>query len=1233
MNSRLHRFLPHHPASDPGDGWESATRHLHALFSTLRSYAPREVVWAELAQAAPPPTYERLDASLLFADVSGFTALSERLATLGREGAEQVTDAINAYFTAIVEILNEYGGSILKFGGDALVVGFYQPEHPLAAASAALLLQQRMGQWHAQSSLGAVPLRLSIGLGSGELLMLRLGHTERREIILLGPAASEIALAEGRASAGEIVAGPGMWARLPARWLARQEATLAWLANEVEVPPPTLDQRPPLPPPAAEQDKLAQQLETLAAYLPEGLLERLALDPIGRVEGEHRVVTVLFSNVINLPSYPRSEAGRAAIAAILQEHFVTMQGAIARFGGAVNKIDVAGEGYKLMALFGAPITHEDDPVRAVHAALAMQQALPTLNAQASERLGQPVTLSQRIGLNTGVVFAGNVGSQTRQEYSVMGDPVNLAARIMGQATAGTILVSQSTREFLPPATELRALPPVQVKGKRDPISIFQVEGWSSSNRFAVRQQSPLVGRTLEMNELRYALEQARLGHGQARYLYGEAGIGKSRLALELLEEAQEFLLLDGRSLSYGGSIPYHAWRPVLQQLLELDPTSPPDSYREILPQRLARWLPEHVALYPLLGLILGIEIEPTPTTAPLTPELRQQRLQSLISELLLARAQEQPLLLLMDDVQWIDAVSASLLAFVTRQIGEAPLLFLLLGRRPPESQLAEYGSDLPTLSFFKALPVEELEQEAGLRLAHHLLDMRGLSAQEQRLILDRAGGNPLYIEELADALASEGEVPDTLQGLIMSRLDRLPESSRRVLQVASVVGQRFDEELLEGIYPYQDQQLVTLPNRLGQLSEQGVLLHEQRERALLYTFRHILTHNVVYDSLLFTRRRTLHRDVGRHLKQHPHEWLGDQVSLLSYHYYQAQEWQEALKHTIHAADRAKESYANEAAIDLYQRALDITQHLPATPTDTLVHLWQALGDVYSLIGRYDEALAMYEQAESDVQSIKQRVEVLERQAKVLERQGELTKATAVTKLAKELLEQGNYNPILLARLEQRLGWIYSLIGNHELALTTVNDALSLLNLLDASQRDVAEVLALTLRSIGAIHTSMSDLAKALNYHQQALKLYAELQHPSGIAYCYDYIAEVYYLQGNFDQSMEALGKSLNVQREVGDAYGLVAGLNNQGILYLHAGNLDKAESSYLESLQFARQIGSLQAIGRIYNNLAELAIKRKHFDVAEKMLIEAEVALTKVGDQEELAKLEVYRQAILSHRA
>lgn len=1235
MDSRLTRFLP--PITDPAQGTVEPLQHLHTLRQTLATYVPREVIEMQWEASVPPPSYDARRASLLFADVSGFTALSEQHAALGREGAEEVTNAINHYFSAMLEILDQYGGSVLKFGGDALVVAFYQPQHARAAASAALSLQQQMGNWVVHGSLGSVPLRLGIGLGSGTLRLLQLGNDQRREIVLLGQAAEEIARAEEVAAAGEVVAGRSLYEALPPAWLAREADELAWLTIETPPDPPPATPAAPATLSLPTESLLVNQLEALAPYLPEGLLGRLILDPSGRIEGEHRIVTVLFSNVVNLPAYSRTDDGQAAITAVLQDHFITMQEAIARYNGTLNKIDVAREGYKLLALFGAPRAHEDDEARAVLAALAMQEAMPALNARAARRLGVPCDLRQRIGIHSGIVFAGNVGSSTRQEYSVMGDPVNLAARVMGQARPGDILLSAATHDLLGEQARVTELPPATVKGKSEPVALFRVEGWESSTPQFVTRRAPLVGREREMARMHQAVAQASTSAGQALFLYGEAGVGKSRLVADLLPEASTFLFLDGRSLSYGSSIPYHPWRPVLQALLQMDEHTPPHVQQRRARMRMGALLPAQMELFPLLGPILGSEIPHSPTTALLTPQLRQQRLKRLVSDLFLAVAAEQSLLLVMDDVHWIDDVSADLLAFVIRQIAPARILILMLGRIPPEEQLTEHGRDLVRLPFFSAFAVKELGDQEGLALAESLLARHSLSPEERRLVMERACGNPLYIEALADALTSHNaaEVPDTLQGLIMSHVDSLAEPSRRLLQVASVIGRRFDQPVLDGVYPYPDRNLVSLPARLDDLMAHSILTLERRDPIAVYLFRHVLTHEVTYESLLFGRRRELHQSVARWLEHHQSETLGDRLGLLSYHFYQAQQWEEARHYALLAADRAKESYANDAAMALYLRALDTLHSRTGEAPDpaTLVRVLQSLGEVYQLVGRFDEALATYEQAIHATEEATTRLHLYEQQIRVLDAKGALHPALEQVTVARQLAEQATPpDPLVLARLETLHGWVLSHIGEYEQALDLIQQAIAHLEPLERANPQATRALANALDYAGPSLIATEKLEEALRVAQRALALRTELEDLRGIASSYDRIAQIRWMQGEKELATETLNQSLEVRQKIGDAFGLVAGLNNRGIIYLGTGRLAEAEASYLESLSFARQIGSLSVEGNVLSNLAELKLAQGDLDAAERYIEEAMPILRQVGDQDGLEEAQGHRETLAQKR-
>jgi len=518
--ARLKPYLPPRQLDDlpPAPLWRKddlvrTHDHLARLLDVVITYLPRQLVQAELALADVPPVGGAfLDGALLFADISGFTAMSERLSTLGQEGAEQITALVNRYFGAMLDVLFAHGGDLFKFGGDALLAFFPdQVGGSASALQAAWAMQEAMAAFHqVETSLGTFPLQMKIGLHAGPIFAARVGSADEREFIVTGPAVNATARAEEVASAGQILVSPTVYAQVQDRdWVAAVEGPAGhYLVERVGTRPSPVPPSAPLraadlcrpgDEPGDTLRRTLDALERLVPYLPPGLLRRLVPDP-GRHEtsGEHRLVAVLFANFLGASELV-TRLGRDRtdeIAQALNRYFVTMHQAVSRYGGVVNKVDLYDQGDKLMALFGAPVAHEDDAERAVRAALEMQAAVEGIGERPGS-LKEGWLLSQRIGVSTGMVFAGHVGAATRREYTVMGDEVNLAARLMSAAAEGEILLASYVQRKVSPFFEVADRGEVSLKGKSKPVPTYTIVGRRAQPepvRGIRGLRSPLVGR-------------------------------------------------------------------------------------------------------------------------------------------------------------------------------------------------------------------------------------------------------------------------------------------------------------------------------------------------------------------------------------------------------------------------------------------------------------------------------------------------------------------------------------------------------------------------------------------------------------------------------------------------------------------------------------------------------------------------------------------------------------------
>jgi class 3 adenylate cyclase len=600
------------------------------LLSTIAPYIPPTLLRAILSDPQVPvePSAERFPAAVLFADVSGFTPLTEALAQKGAEGPEELTRLLNRYFGRIIGLIEAQGGEVVKFSGDAVTVLFAAVDEPLShavrrAQQSAEALQAAIDEFvNLKTSVGTVALRMKISIGAGEVLAMQVGGVlDRWEYVIAGDPLRQVAQAESQAKRGEIVLSP--------------EA--AGLLHPDPLPPRPL-QRPNW---SSVADPAALQA-SLRCYVPGsilGWLEKELYDWLAVL----RPMSVLFVRVTGL------EYEREDILDRLHAFMQAVQQTLYRYHGTLDRLAVDDKGTVMLVLIGAPpFAHADDPLRAVRCALDLQ-------ASAAQPANGEPPLQLTIGVTTGRVFAGPVGGETRCEYTVMGDTVNLAARLMVQAGAAGVLCDFDTYQQARERVTFESLPPIRVKGKAGLIRVYQPTGqreaFSPEDQPLLADDAVLINRETELARLTAALDAVKAGQARVLVVQGEAGIGKSRLVRELTRGAREqglaWLLGGGQSIEQG--VPYRAWRDVLAYFFGLSEiTNPAERQTRVrgLVQELA---PEQVERLPLLNDVLNLNLPDTDLTQTLDPDLRQGSLLSLLLALLQAWTQESPLILVLED--------------------------------------------------------------------------------------------------------------------------------------------------------------------------------------------------------------------------------------------------------------------------------------------------------------------------------------------------------------------------------------------------------------------------------------------------------------------------------------------------------------------------------------------------------------------------------------------------------
>jgi len=685
----------------------------------------------------------------------------------------------------------------------------------------------------------------------------------------------------------------------------------------------------PGPAPAAAPEQTRAPL----AYTPPHLTEKI-LTTRAALEGERKQVTVLFADIKDSTELIKDLDPEAA-QQLLDPAIHIMMDAVHRYEGTVNQ--VLGDG--IMALFGAPIAHEDHALRTCYTALAMQAAMQPYAEEVRRKHG--VTLRVRVGLNAGEVVVRAIGNDLHMDYSAVGQTVHLAARMEQLAPPGSILLTAAALRLVEGLVRVNALGPLPVKGFPEPVEGFELLGASPLRRrlqaAALRGLTRFVGREHELVTLTQTLAWAGAGHGQVVAIVGEAGVGKSRLVYECLQShrTQGWRVLEAASVSYGKATPYF---PVLDLLKRYAQVDDHDDPRTIRAKVTGHVLTLDETLQEALPALLSL-LEALPEDSPflrLDPLQRRQRTLAALQRLLLRESQVQPLLLVFEDLHWIDSETQALLDSLVERLPTAQLL-LLVNYRP------EYQHGWGSKTSYTQLRLDPLPPASAGEVLQALLGDDPSLAPLKQLLIERTEGNPFFLEESGRTLVETGtlvgepgtyrlaqalpsiQVPATVQAVLAARIDRLPPEDKRLLQTAAVIGTEVPWPLLQAIAELPE---VDLHRGLAHLQATEFLYETQLFPERAFTFKHALTHEVAYGSLLQERRRALHAHIVAALEALSAEWLTDQVERLAHHALRGEMWDRALLYCRQVGTRTAERSAYREAVASFEQALGALQHLP-----------------------------------------------------------------------------------------------------------------------------------------------------------------------------------------------------------------------------------------------------------------------------------------------------------------
>lgn len=1150
-----------------------------------------------MAQGVSLPDHSR--GTALFADISGFTPLTEALSKMlgQRRGAEEISRQLNRVYDALINEVERYGGSVINFAGDAITCWFDGDEGVRATASA-LMMQRAMAQFSTLMlpSGGMVTLAMKAAVAGGPVRRFVVGNPAIQLIdVLAGAPLGRMSIVEHHANRTEVVLSPECFpavaeSALVLEWRPDRESTTGTLYPVIGGLLKPID---PQPWPELAPDALTEA-QVRPWLLPE-VYERLS-EGQSKFLAELRPAAALFLRFGGIDYDDDPQAGQK-----LNDYLCWVQEKVHYYEGFLLQVSVGDKGSYCYAAFGAPVAHDDDPVRAAAAAQTLRATPPEFN----------FITSVQLGLSHGRMRAGPYGGTTRRTYGVLGDDVNLAARLMQTAAPGQVLASQVIVDSTASAFGWEALTPIKVKGKAQPVAIYQLaqSGPMPYRRMAGRARSgasAMVGREAEREQLVGALQDLIAQHHSSVFIVeGEAGLGKTRLLDELRQAAQaeQVPVLSG----VGDAIEkaaYQAWRDVFYALLNWEALTEAEARRQSI---LAALGPERLGLAPLLNDVVKENLfEENDLTRNLVGKPRADSTREVLLSILHEAANRAPLVLIIEDAHWLDSQSWALALAVQQRTRNAPLLFVL-ATRPLTEPLPEFAQ-LTQAPNVHRIRLQPLPRHDVLTLICQRLGASRLPDSVAALIQSKAEGNPFFSEELAFALRDAGWIevvggqcrvapgvdintlvlPDNVQGVITSRIDRLTAPQQLALKVASAIGREFAFRTLRDIHPVETDK-PRLNHYLEVLAQLELTLRGVAPE-LLYLFKHTITQDVAYNLMLFAQRRELHQTIG---EWYEHEFEGRL----------AQAYPVLAHHWSRAAESAHQHVEPDAAAHVIHKAVD--------------YLTRA-GDQALQISAFREAVSAYETAlalspvRAEWNELRAKGSTEMTRAVLLVKLGNTFEAMSDFRQATERLRAGLElaraagDIRLSAEALSGLCWVSARQGAHAEARALAEEAIAL-----ARAADDKATMALALRRLGVL--SKGDRAAAIRYYEDSLRLYHEISDQKGIAACLNNLGNMAAGAGDYPGAALYYGDGLTIAREAGDRLVVATFLGNLGEIARRQNDFEAATQYLLEALTTYKEIGAREGVATNMLNLGWVAAARKDSSAALEYYRDALAESTAIG--------------------
>lgn len=928
----------------------------------------------------------------------------------------------------------------------------------------------------------------------------------------------------------------------------------------------------------------------LRRLMPANYVNKL-LSNKGKVEGEKRVVTILFSDVKGSTSLAEN-LDPEEVLDIMNGAFEILIKPITRYEGTIARL----MGDAILAFFGAPIAHEDDPDRACMAALDIIKGAKEYGKKLAKEKNIE-GFNVRVGINTGMVVVAEVGTDLRVEYTAMGDAVNTAARMESSAETGTIMITEDTKKLIENNFEIASLGAINVKGKEKPLNVYQLLGVKKVISKIEHQNgfySQIVGREKELDSIMKIIELLSTGKGNIIAITGEHGIGKSRLIYECRNKLSDGMKwLKGRALAYNINDSYWIIRDILNKIIFSDNENNKTNSKKILKDYIHTFPNLNLEeVYPYISFLLNIDIEKKYKNKIQLNDAKtlKGQIHYACRELIRQESLKEPMTIVLEDLHWSDSSSRELLKELFSLAEQTPILFVLDYRLNEGDMLKFHEYNLKNnRKNFQIYQLKELSTENSIQLVNNLTVDYFIPSELKDDLIEKTGGNPLFIEEVIRSFIDQGfiskdqkdykkkskqdqiTVPNLLQNVITSRLDCLDTYQKLVLQSASLIGRLINEELLlkimlkhknEGDFQAAIKELIKRGFIYEQNNGKGKISTKKRD----FFFKHTILQDSVSNSLLKIQKRKLHTMIADEMEILYSDKIQDLAGTLGSHYEEGQDFNKAIIYYKIAADNSKNVFANDEAILFYSKIIDFQTKVKMKEKD-LVVVYESLGDLFFLTAEYAQAVKNF----------------------------------------KNILDLSTENKII-GTIFYKCGKVYERWGKYNDALLSYNEGLKLIESLD-----IKDIHAKILTGMGMVAYRKGDLDTAEKQNFEALRIFNGTDNEIDLADVYNNLGIIFCKRKNLEKAKQYHKKCLAIREKHSHTSGLAASYNNLGYLFQLSAEYDKAIDYYEKSISYCEKTGNLHGLARTFDNLSQVYLKKENADIAMTYNLKAITILGKIA--------------------